>query len=1005
MDEGNGNDAREKGNQSPTKPKKKFKIQVTKNMKDLIDESEGKSPVPKQVIKHEEIQRELIHDKLMSRKPIQLINPYQQYHSQSNGNQNTSSAMDKMNKHKNAMEEAAKEKEANAAKNSRSGSLFSYLKSVRKQSAPAMDMSSEAHSLDRGTSERSLDSLDSLDKDASTPTPKTPNSTAKSPAGGGRRRRSVVDHHNKKRKEEENLGEDFESTPWLPPSIEKAEKYKHDNIFRGGDTRVDSVDIVNADDLSLGVSLYFQFAMNMALCFFIMTLLSLPALIFCYHGYGIALDDQDNIGFYHFALGNIGFDTSFPDYQKLSECQSTKYQTPGTNSSSFQCIHFNGYELSFPDAAAVLTTFEILQITVFLLGVLRLWIIVLKKTTNSSTEISVSNYAVMITKLPPETSEKDLIEHFSNLYRLDQRDWKGRPIVVDAKPVEEVGNTGMFLYRGTWIAECIVHKAIGAFISSFKSKQHLMESMFRYRALLKMYNTMTPHSHGPNPKKYDVAEQQMLRVGLEIDHLTEENIIKSGLRLLIEPEEVQTEDPEYHGVAQSFLENLENGWVIENASSNKNESMKGTSSKKKKKIDHRVNNRNSIYYHIGADSCAAFIIFQHAESCARCIEDYLPYSNFPFNYFFYPEKLKFHHTEIVVTQAPEPDQVLWENLEVPLSTKFYLRLRTAGITFLLILFCFIIILQASIYKEMFNANKPDLSLCDTYLPGLYLNRTKVNYNRISLMIPPDKSERNHLNKLCQETVSDSFFAIYVFDQNYSNPIANYNIDSCISQRSLNSSSSSSSGGLCPVYRNDEFCPCITTTSDESCQTAGCSDPSLLEKCEKFNANVLGACYCSSQVTNFIETGDTTGISISQCQTFYYQYSLASSLTYASVLATTAVNTFTRYALKLLAKYEAYSSLDEYQASMMSKIFLSNYATMAILVLFAYGNGGSNNGFLHSFHIFTGPYPDFTAAWYGNVGFYLTTTFILQSFSPLIANLVKYYLIQPILRCYHFPRVR
>lgn len=31
---------------------------------------------------------------------------------------------------------------------------------------------------------------------------------------------------------DENLGEDFDSTPWLPPSIDLAKKYKRDNIFR-----------------------------------------------------------------------------------------------------------------------------------------------------------------------------------------------------------------------------------------------------------------------------------------------------------------------------------------------------------------------------------------------------------------------------------------------------------------------------------------------------------------------------------------------------------------------------------------------------------------------------------------------------------------------------------------------------------------------------------------------------------------------------------------------------
>ncbi|RYY88731.1 hypothetical protein EON63_01890 [archaeon] len=53
--------------------------------------------------------------------------------------------------------------------------------------------------------------------------------------------------------ENENLGENFEATPWLPPSIEKAKAFKTKSIFRNGDARIDSVELVSAPDL---VSMY-----------------------------------------------------------------------------------------------------------------------------------------------------------------------------------------------------------------------------------------------------------------------------------------------------------------------------------------------------------------------------------------------------------------------------------------------------------------------------------------------------------------------------------------------------------------------------------------------------------------------------------------------------------------------------------------------------------------------------------------------------------------------------
>lgn len=70
---------------------------------------------------------------------------------------------------------------------------------------------------------------------------------------------------------------------------------------------------------------------------------------------------------------------------------------------------------------------------------------------------------------------------------------------------------------------------------------------------------------------------------------------------------------------------------------------------------------------------------------------------------FYPERLSFRGCHILVRQAPEPDQIVWENLEVPKRKKMYLRFRTAVITAGLVLLCFIVILQASIYKGIFSS--------------------------------------------------------------------------------------------------------------------------------------------------------------------------------------------------------------------------------------------------------------------------------------------------------------
>lgn len=87
--------------------------------------------------------------------------------------------------------------------------------------------------------------------------------------------------------EDENLGENFDETPWLPPSIEKAKEFKEENVFRGGYAPLSHVRVVDAPDLSIGVQMYFQFVKTMSWCMFAMSLLSLPCIIFVYNGSNI----------------------------------------------------------------------------------------------------------------------------------------------------------------------------------------------------------------------------------------------------------------------------------------------------------------------------------------------------------------------------------------------------------------------------------------------------------------------------------------------------------------------------------------------------------------------------------------------------------------------------------------------------------------------------------------------------------------------------------------------
>lgn len=276
-------------------------------------------------------------------------------------------------------------------------------------------------------------------------------------------------------------GDDFLSTPWLPPSIDKALEYKKKTIFKGGSASFFAVSMSSTKHLGRGTALFFSFTYAFSLCFFFMSLCTLPGLYFYHSGSRIDQKDQDALGIYRFSLGNLGFSSTSLSYHSDFTCLSSPSSSSSSSSSSsflsspqssnsnatILCITLsNGTQLPLVTVANYLAFFEILQCLIFLATVLYLYLLVHSAQKDSS--LSVSDYSIMVTSLPvanPTASPPVLfpsipllLDHFSTLYQLERPDWRGRPGVALATPVHIVDNTQDEVHRNTWVAELIVHK-------------------------------------------------------------------------------------------------------------------------------------------------------------------------------------------------------------------------------------------------------------------------------------------------------------------------------------------------------------------------------------------------------------------------------------------------------------------------------------------------------------------------------------------------------------------
>lgn len=292
----------------------------------------------------------------------------------------------------------------------------------------------------------------------------------------------------------EHLDENFEDTPWVPPSIEVAWEYHLSHLYRGGKIPLSRVKLTKATDIGLGIPMYFLYTKILGRTLFLMACLSLPALVFSFFGHRISSENKDILQLYRFTIGNIGFDSGSPNYDELSRC---------TGSTSLQCIRLFTQEFSLQSVANILMLCEILQILIFLIGIYLLKVACSRVRGGvGNRTCCVSDFSVRVDGIPSDTTIEELLNHFSDLYCLDKVDWKHRKPLDGALPVANVYHNGQPLYKGKWIADIVVYGKIGKLIRSFKDKKKHMEELLRYRAMMKMYKEDTSHADGPNPRRF-----------------------------------------------------------------------------------------------------------------------------------------------------------------------------------------------------------------------------------------------------------------------------------------------------------------------------------------------------------------------------------------------------------------------------------------------------------------------------------------------------------------------
>lgn len=374
---------------------------------------------------------------------------------------------------------------------------------------------------------------------------------------------------------DECLGDDFLSTHWLPPSHERAERYRKANIFQGGkapvlskllprcgkrgssgaaaaasdpDGEVGAAEAgeVNGDgcdaqgqppegqaaeesgqepvdvdlaQLGVGAELHFDLLKAFLRGFAVLLLLNIPALLLYRSGARLAKENADLLGSYVFTLGNIGQERNVLNGTALST--TFPLRAPVLNLE---------LELSHKEAKTLLASMEVA--TCLVLAFLAVSVsnrITQAKQRHRRRVLTTKDFAVYVTNLPTDVTKAEIIEHFSELYPLDRPDWKGRaPPAHSGRPklpVQDLAHVGGDQrYEGKWVADVVLARRNGRILRTALEHKDKALEIRRLRAQMKRYGPATAPAGKVDPARFaryrrqlQALEDRMRRVAQQLE--------------------------------------------------------------------------------------------------------------------------------------------------------------------------------------------------------------------------------------------------------------------------------------------------------------------------------------------------------------------------------------------------------------------------------------------------------------------------------------------------------
>ncbi|GMH85714.1 hypothetical protein TrST_g4791 [Triparma strigata] len=417
-----------------------------------------------------------------------------------------------------------------------------------------------------------------------------------------------------------------------------------------------------------------------------------------------------------------------------------------------------------------------------------------------------------------------------------------------------------------------------------------------------------------------------------------------------------------------------------------------------------------------AESCGAFVTFEHEESKIRCLDDYRFCKSYLVRHF-QPSHLRFKRTnhltgdeeeyKLLVVRAPEPSELMWENLEYAHNTKMFARFKSNMLTFGLLLAAFVMIFVAYQQKAIFEKNLLNFDFCTEELPSIFWGSHENLPEDLTLV--RDRSKDNGAGGCPQNyyhlTFANKTIAEKTETQSLPDLFVPANATHSASHMSRAKFENNTGLQLCdgachPKSGAEDSCPVLATgISSYSCEDYSCS---------LYTPTYPAACYCYQRMGQEIALngyGYETYSKLEEeegdlCYSIFTEYVLARSFAAGATGVIVVVNFVLKELIPKFTANEHHSSSTGEVIGVFMKISIAQIVNTAVSTIAANAKlaWSSSLNPAYDSEIEDNKHADFTKKWYTTVGVSLTLTMFVNALSPHLAQLAGWF-VAPLARAW------